>query len=164
MKKTTEKTAVGNRMAVVYEGPRGGKYIKKDGKFVPLRNVLKGGVIDYEKNYVECDTCNPETPKYKASAKYLQHLDKAREQLMMNKPGVAGVTAFDMNRTEKLASAHCYNEVIENGEECPKREVKPDFVMPSEEEQQQHADIMAAFIGGKKAKKAAAPKKQNKKK
>jgi hypothetical protein len=143
-------------MAVVYEGPRGGKYIKKDGKFVPLRN-LKGGSMDYEKKYVDCDSCNPETPKYKASAKYLQHLEESSKK-------VEGVSAFDMNRIEKLAAAQCYNEVIKNGEECVPREVKQDFVMPTEEEQQQHADIMASFTGGKKTKKTKLPKKQNKKK
>lgn len=157
MKATSEKVQIGNRKAVVYEGPRGGKYIKKDGKFVPLKNVVKGGFIDYEKKYVECDSCNPDTPKYKATEKYLKHLEESKKK-------VEGVAAYDMNRIEKLAAAQCYNEVINNNENCSDREIKPDFVMPTEQQQQQHADIMAAFIGGKKAKKVAVGKKQNKKK
>lgn len=32
------RVKVGKATRIVYEGPRGGKYVKKDGKLVPLNN------------------------------------------------------------------------------------------------------------------------------
>lgn len=40
---TGGRVQLGGRNAVVYEGPRGGKYIKQNGGFVPVKKALQGG-------------------------------------------------------------------------------------------------------------------------
>ena len=40
---TSEKIKVNGRMAVVYEGQRGGKYIKTNGEFVSVKSIKEGG-------------------------------------------------------------------------------------------------------------------------
>lgn len=39
MSKTKEKVKVGNAMRVVYQGPRGGKYVKVKGQFVSVKKL-----------------------------------------------------------------------------------------------------------------------------
>ncbi len=39
--KTNERALVGGKSRVVYKGPRGGRYIKKGGEFVPLKTASK---------------------------------------------------------------------------------------------------------------------------
>lgn len=40
LKKTTERVTYKNRKLIVYQGPRGGKYIKQSGKYVSLSAIL----------------------------------------------------------------------------------------------------------------------------
>lgn len=40
VKKTAERVKVGCQNKVVYEGPKGGKYIKQNGGFVSLKDLL----------------------------------------------------------------------------------------------------------------------------
>jgi hypothetical protein len=40
-KKTEKKVKIGNRECVVYEGSRGGKYVRMNNKFVPLKEAKK---------------------------------------------------------------------------------------------------------------------------
>ena len=44
---TSDKIKVDNRMAVVYTGLRGGKYIKKNGAFVSIKSIKGGALGDY---------------------------------------------------------------------------------------------------------------------
>lgn len=41
LKATDKRVVIGNTKRVVYEGSRGGQYIKKDGKFVSLKSMKK---------------------------------------------------------------------------------------------------------------------------
>jgi hypothetical protein len=41
LKKTNERMQLGGKSAVVYEGTRGGKYVKKNGKFISLKQAQK---------------------------------------------------------------------------------------------------------------------------
>lgn len=164
MQKTEQKIQIGNRMAIVYEGPRGGKYVKKNGKFVSVKNIMKGGQIDYEKSYVACDSCNPATPKYQAGKDHVKFMDSAKTKLQ-------GVAAFDMNRIEKLAAAECFNDKIqnnnsfntENPQHCSKRELNPEFVEPTQEQHEEYASILGTLGGGKKKDKKVVANKNNKK-
>jgi len=52
MKKSSVRIKVNGRDAVVYEGPRGGKYVKKNGEYVSLRKLQHGGSVD-------CKACEP---------------------------------------------------------------------------------------------------------
>lgn len=147
MQKTAEKILIGKRLAVIYVGSRGGKYIKKDGKFVPLRNFVKKGgdnSIDFEKNYVSCDSCNPGTLKYQVGEHYKNHED--------NRIKVYGTSAFDTNRTEEYIAAECYLEKIKNktDTECTKR-VPIDF-NPSQEQTNAAYNMLSALSGGRRKK------------
>lgn len=42
MNPTEERVQLGGRKAVVYRGPRGGKYVKKGGEFMRLKNGGQG--------------------------------------------------------------------------------------------------------------------------
>jgi hypothetical protein len=42
-KKTSEYVIVAGKKRVVYQGPRGGKYIKKAGSFVSIKKLQSGG-------------------------------------------------------------------------------------------------------------------------
>lgn len=41
MKKTCDRVQMGGRNAIVYEGPRGGRYIKKAGEYVSVKKAIK---------------------------------------------------------------------------------------------------------------------------
>lgn len=151
MKKTSQKVPVGNRMAIVYEGPRGGKYVKKDGKFVP---VPKGGYsVDIVGDYsLKCDACNPESLTHYEGIHFAKHaeINKAVKQTTLHS------SPTDFNRTVAL--------ICEGKEtDCPKRLVKDkdrlERVTKGTEEDEALLKTLG-FGGGKKA----APKKKPTKK